>query len=103
MLRSVGSYGRGLKPPTIHELSISLLIIQEGNTQAIVVEAKKKWSQTGVSIISDGWKDMRGRQLINFFINNLNDMVFLKLVDTSDISKDATLLFNLLDSVVEEV
>ena len=66
MLRSVGSYGRGLKPPTAYELSTSLLIKGESNTQAIVDEVKKKtWSQTRVSIMSDGWKDIRGRQLIN--------------------------------------
>ncbi|KAK0577829.1 hypothetical protein LWI29_000872 [Acer saccharum] len=103
MLRSVGSYGRGLKPPTAYELSTSLLIKGESNTQAIVDEVKKTWSQTGVSIMSDGWKDIRGRQLINFLVNNPHGTVFLKSIDASDVVKDATLLFNLLDSVVEEV
>ncbi|KAK1581601.1 hypothetical protein Q3G72_007323 [Acer saccharum] len=46
MLRSVGSYGRGLKPPTAHELSNTLLIAEEANTQEIVAEVKKTWSQT---------------------------------------------------------
>ncbi|KAK1565650.1 hypothetical protein Q3G72_031716 [Acer saccharum] len=103
MLRSVGSYGRGLKPPTAYELSTSLLIKGESNTQAIVDEVKKTWSQTRVSIMSDGWKDIRGRQLINFLVNNPHGTVFLKSIDASDVVKDATLLFNLLDSVVEEV
>ncbi|KAK0605242.1 hypothetical protein LWI29_024514 [Acer saccharum] len=103
MLRSVGSYGRGLKPPTAYELSTSLLIKGESNTQAIVDEVKKTWSQTGVSIMSDGWKDIRGRQLINFLVNNPHGTVFLKSIDASDVVKDATLLFNLLDSVVEEI
>ncbi|KAK1578845.1 hypothetical protein Q3G72_033554 [Acer saccharum] len=103
MLRSAGSYGRGLKPPTAHELSTSLLSKVEGNTQAIVEEVKKTWSKTGVSIMSDGWKDIRGRQLINFLVNNPHGTVFLKSIDASDVIKDARLLFNLLDSVVEEV
>ncbi|KAK1578151.1 hypothetical protein Q3G72_027933 [Acer saccharum] len=63
ILRSVGSYGRGLKPPTAYELSTSILIKGEGNTQAIVEES----------------------------------------IDVSDAVKDATLLFNLLDSMVGEV
>ncbi|KAK1559479.1 hypothetical protein Q3G72_014987 [Acer saccharum] len=70
MLRSVGSYGHGLKPLITYELSTSLLIVGEGNTQAIVDEVKKTLSQTRVSIMSGGWKDIRGRQLINFLVNN---------------------------------
>ncbi|KAK2646644.1 hypothetical protein Ddye_021839 [Dipteronia dyeriana] len=103
MLRSVGNYGRGLKGPTAHELSTTLLMAEEANTQSIVAEVKKTWIQTGVSIMSDGWKDMRGRQLLNFLVNNPYGTVFLKSVDASDVVKDATLLFELLDSVVEEV
>ncbi|KAK1568627.1 hypothetical protein Q3G72_026912 [Acer saccharum] len=103
MLRLAGSYERGLKPPTAHELSTSLLSKVEGNTQAIVEEVKKTWSKTGVSIMSDGWKDIKGKQLINFLVNNPHGTVLLKSIDASDVIKDATLLFNLLDSVVEEV
>ncbi|KAK3225991.1 hypothetical protein Dsin_005853 [Dipteronia sinensis] len=103
MLRSVGNYGRGLKSPTAYELSTSLLLKAEGKTQAVVEDVKKTWAKTGVSIMSDGWKDMRGRQLINFLVNNPYGTVFLKSVDASDAIKEATLLFNLLDSVIEEV
>ncbi|KAK3198780.1 hypothetical protein Dsin_022195 [Dipteronia sinensis] len=78
MLRSVESYRRGLKPSTTYELSTTLLIAKEANTQEIVAVVKKTWSQTRVSIMSDS-------------------------VDASDAGKDATLLFNLLDYVVEEV
>ncbi|KAK2646422.1 hypothetical protein Ddye_021617 [Dipteronia dyeriana] len=103
MLCSVGTYGRSLKPPTAHELSTSLLLKAEGKTQAVVDDVKKTWSKTKMSIMSDEWKDMRGRQLINFLVNNPYGTVFLKSVDASDAIKDATLLFNLLDSVIEEV
>ncbi|KAK2648527.1 hypothetical protein Ddye_016016 [Dipteronia dyeriana] len=103
MLRLVGNYGCGLKGPTAHELSTTFLMAEEANTQSIVAEVKKTWIQTGVSIMSDGWKDMRGRQMLNFLVNNLYGTVFLKSVDASDVVKDATLLFELLDSVVEEV
>ena len=53
--------------------------------------------------MSDGWKDMRGRQLINFLVNNPFGTIFLKSVDVSDVVKDANLLFKMLDDVVEEV
>ncbi|KAK1587289.1 hypothetical protein Q3G72_011444 [Acer saccharum] len=103
MCRSVGNYGRGLKPPTSCELSTTILKEEESNTQAIVAEVKKTWTQTGVSIIFDGWKDMRGRHLINLLVNNPHGTIFLRSVDASDVIKDAKLLFKLLNEVVEEV
>ncbi|KAK0603139.1 hypothetical protein LWI29_001783 [Acer saccharum] len=90
MCRSVGNYGRGLKPPTSCELSTTILKEEESNTQAIVAEVKKTWTQTGVSIIFDGWKDMRGRHLINLLVNNPHGTIFLswaKKVDGKEIKK----------------
>ncbi|KAK1588511.1 hypothetical protein Q3G72_024175 [Acer saccharum] len=103
MCRSIGNFGHGLKPPTPYELSTTILNAEEENTKAIVADVKKTWTQTRVSIMSDGWKDMRGRQLINFLVNNPHGTVFLKSIDASNVVKNATLLFNLLDEVVEEV
>ncbi|KAI9191011.1 hypothetical protein LWI28_002130 [Acer negundo] len=84
-------------------MSTTLSKAEKANTQSIVAEVKKTWTQTRVSIMSDGWKGMRERQLLNFFVNNLYDTIFLKSVDASDAVKYATLLFNILDLVVEEV
>lgn len=103
MCRAIGKFGRGFKPPTPHELSTWILKKEEETANEIVSEVKKTWAQTGVSILSDGWKDIRGRSLINFLVNNPYGTVFLKSVDASDAIKDANLLFKLLDDVVEEV
>ncbi|TXG63826.1 hypothetical protein EZV62_010820 [Acer yangbiense] len=103
MCRSIGSDMCGLKPPTAYELRTSILKAKEANMQAIVAEVKKTWAQTGVSIMLDGWKDMGGRQLIHFLVNNLHGTIFLKSIDANDVVKDVTLLFKLLDEVVEEV
>ncbi|KAL6584545.1 hypothetical protein OROMI_003834 [Orobanche minor] len=102
MCRSIGNYGRGLKPPTAHELSHWILDKEVQTTQEIIDDVKKTWTQTGVSILSDGWKDIRGRQLINFLVNNPHGTVFLKSVDASNAVKDAKMC-DLLDSVVQEV
>ena len=103
MVRSVGNFGRGLKPPTPYELSTNILNKELENTKEVVDEIKKTWRETGVSIMSDGWKDIRGRQLLNFLANNPFRTIFAKSIDVSDVVKDANLLFNLLDDVVEEV
>ncbi|KAK0585161.1 hypothetical protein LWI29_024096 [Acer saccharum] len=54
MCRSIGNYDRGLKPPTTHELSTTILKVEEDNTKEIVSNVAKTWSQTGVTIMSDG-------------------------------------------------
>ncbi|KAL6570316.1 hypothetical protein OROMI_014830 [Orobanche minor] len=86
MCRSLGNFGRDSKPPTTYELSAWILD-----------------EETGVSILSDGWKDIRGRELINFIVNNPHGSVFLKSIDASDAVKDAKILCELLDKVVMEV
>ncbi|KAD5960576.1 hypothetical protein E3N88_12048 [Mikania micrantha] len=102
MLRSVGNYGRGLNPPTMYELRTRIL--QEVKTiETLVNDIKATWKSTGVSLLSDGWSDMRNRSLINFLANNPHGTVFLKTVDASDCVKNAEKLFELLDGVVEEI
>ncbi|XP_062103487.1 uncharacterized protein LOC133814558 [Humulus lupulus] len=103
MLRSVGNYGRGLKAPTMHEMRTWILKEEEKTTSEIVNEIKATWKRTGVSLLSDGWSDMRNRSLINFLVNNPYGTVFLKTIDASDCVKDAQKLFELLDDVVEEI
>lgn len=76
---------------------------EEKSTSEIVNEIKATWKQTGVSLLSDGWSDMRNRSLINFLVNNPHGTVFLKTVDASDCVKDAQKLFELLDGVIEEI
>lgn len=103
MIRSVGDYGRGLKPPSSYELKTWILTEEVNTTTKMVDEVKKTWPSTGVTIMSDGWTDIKGRSLINFLVNNPEGTVFLKCVDASNEVKDADLLFKLLDEVVEEV
>ena len=103
MVRSIGNYGRGLKPPSMHEMSTWVLKEEVKTTTKIVDEIKATWKTTGVSLLSDGWSDIRNRSLINFLVNNPHGTVFLKTVDASDCVKDANKLFELLDGVIEEI
>ncbi|KAH6800931.1 hypothetical protein C2S52_001395 [Perilla frutescens var. hirtella] len=103
MAHSIGNYGRGIKAPTMYELRTWILNEEEKTTVAFVDDIKATWKKTNISLLSDGWSDMRNRSLINFLINNQYGTVFLKTVDTSDYVKDAQKLFELLDGVIEEV
>ncbi|KAI3675421.1 hypothetical protein L1987_85011 [Smallanthus sonchifolius] len=103
MLRSVGNFGRSLKPPTMHELRTWILKEEVNTTSVMVKDIKDTWKATGVSLLSDGWSDMRNRSLINFLVNNQYGTVFLRTVDASDCIKNAQKIFELLDEVVEEI
>lgn len=76
---------------------------EEKTTEQIVNDIKATWKRTGVSLLSDGWFDIRNTSLINFLVNNPHGTVFFKTVDASDCVKDAEKLFELLDSVIEEI
>ena len=55
-------------------------------------------------ILSDGWRDsVVQKDIINFMVNSPKGSVFIKSMDVSDVSKDGTLLFTILDKMVEEV
>ncbi|XP_052624969.1 uncharacterized protein LOC128132437 [Lactuca sativa] len=103
MVRSIGDYGRDLKPPSAHELGTWILKEEVKTTTTFVDDIKATWKQTGVSLLSDGWSDIRNRSLINFLVNNQYGTVFLKTVDASDCIKNAQKLFELLDGVIEEI
>ena len=103
MLHSIGSYGWGLKHPSMHELRTWILKEELKTTNKVVEEIKRTWPQTRVPIMSDGWTNIRHRSLINFLVKNPSGTIFLKCVDASEHVKDAKLLFKLLDDVVEEV
>ena len=64
---------------------------------------KNEWKKTGCTLMSDGWTDNRERSITNFLVNSPKGTVFLKSIDTSNISKNAENLFQLLDSLVQEI
>ncbi|KAL1220002.1 hypothetical protein V5N11_028810 [Cardamine amara subsp. amara] len=104
MLELVGQYGPGLKPPTMYELKVHLLKKEVDDTNTKIVDHKKEWASKGCSIMSDGWRDsVVSKDLVNFLVNSPKGSVFIKSMDVSEVVKDATLLFQLLDKIVEEV
>ena len=69
----------------------------------LLSEFKEEWKRTGCTIMSDGWTDKKKRSICNFLVNSPKGTVFLASVDTSDISKTADKVFEMLDDIVEQV
>ena len=64
---------------------------------------KKEWKKTGCTLMSNGWSDKKNRFLTNFIVNSPNGTIFVQSVDTSNVIKNAQKLFELFDSLVEEI
>ncbi|XP_027177656.1 uncharacterized protein LOC113776795 [Coffea eugenioides] len=103
MIRKLGEYGKGLKPPSYHEMRVTFLKKEVQETLNLLNMYKKEWKKTGCTIMSDGWSDQRKRTMNNFLVNSPAGTVFLSSVDTTDISKTAQKLFELLDGIVEKI
>ncbi|XP_048624037.1 uncharacterized protein LOC106405160 [Brassica napus] len=54
--------------------------------------------------MSDGWRDsVVQKDIVNFLVNSPKGLVFIRSKEVSEVVKDATMLFKLLDEMVEEV
>src|SRR6266571_5142340 len=102
MMDSIANYGKGLKLPTYDETRVTFLKKEIENMHFTLDKYKNEWKKTGCPLMSDGWTDNRERFITNFLVNSPKATVFLKSIDTSDISKNAENLFQMLDSLVQE-
>ncbi|CAD5181794.1 unnamed protein product [Musa acuminata subsp. malaccensis] len=103
MLDLVSQYGHGFKSPTSRLISGRSLQDEVQTTKEYFVEIKASWATTGCSILADSWRDVQGKTIINFLVSCPRGTYFISSVDASDVVKDATCLFKLIDKVVEEV
>uniref|UniRef100_A0A0D3B9A0 DUF659 domain-containing protein n=2 Tax=Brassica oleracea var. oleracea TaxID=109376 RepID=A0A0D3B9A0_BRAOL len=104
MTKLIGQYGMGLKPPSQYELRFPLLQTEVANVQALLAPNREEWAVKGCSIMSDGWRDsVVQKDIVNFLVNSPKGSVFIRSKEVSEVVKDATMLFKLLDDMVEEV
>jgi len=102
-VESIAQYGSGFKPPSFHELREPLLAKCVKETDGDKKRHEDAWTQYGCTLMSDGWTDRRGRQLINFLVNSPVGTFFLESVDASNESHDAMMLADLLDQRIEKI
>src|SRR5436190_4887368 len=103
-LEAVANYGRGYNPPSYHEARVTYLQREVDKINNVNLDKyRKEWKKTGCTLMSDGWTDGKSRSITNFLVNNPSGTVFLKSVDTSSIAKSEKKLWELLDSMIQEV
>ncbi|XP_042410002.1 uncharacterized protein LOC121999379 [Zingiber officinale] len=103
MFELVGRYGCGFKAPTYHEVRETLLKKEVNQTKELLEVYKAEWKKIGCSVMSDGWTDKKRRSICNFLVNSPRGTVFLKSIDTSNVSKTTKKVFEMLDEIIDEV
>ncbi|XP_042051749.1 uncharacterized protein LOC121797083 [Salvia splendens] len=103
MVQSIGEFGKNLPVPSYHDIRVPLLHKEMEHTEALLEKKKKVWTKVGCSIMSDGWSDRKQRSIINFLVNSPSGSVFIRSIDASGIVKTGEKIFEMLDSMVDEI
>ncbi|KAI3904083.1 hypothetical protein MKW92_027377 [Papaver armeniacum] len=103
MADAISAVGPGYKMPSYDSLRGDLLDRSAQEAGELCQDLRKSWEVTGCSVIADRWINRTGCTVINFFIYCSKGTIFLKSVDASEASKSSEELFNLFDSIVQEV
>eukprot|EP00253_Pinus_taeda_P021704 PITA_21704 len=103
MIKAVNEASKGYKSPGYEKVRTTLLASERQSVDRQLQAIRDTWAETGVSIISDGWRDQRNRPLINVVAVCPQGAMFLKAVDCSGIEKDASFISTILIEAIESV
>ncbi|XP_057831543.1 uncharacterized protein LOC131042228 [Cryptomeria japonica] len=103
MLKKVNEAPQGYIGPGYEKVRSTLLAKEVKNIDNALAPIRNSWKQTGVSIISDGWKDTKNRPLINVIAVCPKGAMFLKAVDCEGQMKDAQFIANILIQCIQDV
>ncbi|KAF7821665.1 hypothetical protein G2W53_027120 [Senna tora] len=68
MIDAIASIGSGYKGPTYQALRTNVLHDMKKEVTLLVEACRSRWSESGCTIMADGWQDRKNRQLINFLV-----------------------------------
>ncbi|CAI0465556.1 unnamed protein product [Linum tenue] len=94
MVEAIGQFGPGLKPPTQYELREPLLKAEYARTKSLLSDREAEKEKNGCSIMTDAWKDMKRRSIMNIVTHCAEGTSFIKSKDTSAISHTAKALLS---------
>ena len=103
MIKAVNEAPKGYKPPGYEKVHTTLLTSEKVCLDDALNPIRNSLRISGVSIISDGWKDQRNRPLINVIAQIPKWAMFLKAVDCEGEQKDAQFIADILIEAIEFV
>eukprot|EP01018_Ginkgo_biloba_P023328 Gb_37124 [translate_table: standard] len=103
MEKAINDGPKGYKTPSFEKVRTTLLTKEKSLAEQSIEPIRASWRTTSVSIVSDGWTDVRNKPLINVIVVCPKGSMFLNAVDCSGELKDATFIANILISTIESV
>jgi hypothetical protein len=103
MIKVVNEAPKWYKSPGYEKVCTTLLSSERQTVDRKLQSIRETWAETGVSIVSDGWRDQRNHPLINVIAICLQGTMFLKDIDCSGVEKDATFISTILIDAIESV
>lgn len=95
--------GPNINFPSPYEISTTFISREIQRIQEWVNNFKSSWEDTGVTLMSDGWKSDDNRSIVNFLIYNQCGTMYHKSYYTSGRVNDGDFLCSLMVSVCEEI
>jgi hypothetical protein len=103
MCKAIGQFGPGLVPPSQDALREKLLEEEYERTQSLLQEHEAERVKNGCSIMTDTWSDRKRRSIMNLCTNCADGTSFISFKEMSDVSHTSEVIFNLVDTAIEEI
>lgn len=103
MITAVNKGPVGYKPPSYERARTSLLDECKRNVENDMANVKATWFTHGVSIVSDGWTNVKHEPLINIIAANSRGSMFLYADNFMGIEKTGIVIGEYLMKAIEEV
>ena len=68
-IEAIGQFNPNMKPPSYHELRVSINKKEVTYTNVLLSGHKESWRKHGCSIMSDEWTSRTNRTLMKFLVN----------------------------------
>ncbi|KAM0876754.1 hypothetical protein ACQ4PT_035969 [Festuca glaucescens] len=103
MVAAIQKAPKGYKPPSYEKSRTTLLDACKRKVETDLAPVRQTWYSHGVSVISDGWTNMKNQPLINVIVSHSRGSVFLYAENFSGEEKTGEAIAKKLLQAIEEI
>ncbi|KAF7150398.1 hypothetical protein RHSIM_Rhsim02G0002400 [Rhododendron simsii] len=103
LVHAINTAPKGYKSPNYEKVRTSLLDKEQIKVQQALTPLMQDWSTHGVSIISDGWSNLRNEALVNVMAVSGGRAIFIRAYEVSAVEKNAANIAELLFKAIDYV
>jgi hypothetical protein len=103
VVKAINEAPKGYKSPSYEKARTVLLDREKAKVQRALTRFTDEWSDIGVSIVSDGWTNVRNQHLINVLGVSASGAMFLAAHDSSSIIASSQNISELLLKTINDV